>query len=539
MPDVWKAEVSFDAPLVTIPTAAATTGFPAGMNLSFVAGDATHSFMIIYGIREHSIAGPAVEYQSYAEYYWASPGSNDPYQGPGIWNLLTTLTEADGNDGGEWRNNQGTMSITKDESADTISFATPLGTYTTSYVGAPIFDTDSQLRPRAISLESVIPNPFISDQILDVFWFGFWGSKNGVRYMGAPLSAAQPGTWLAWAQSSATTQPATFTNTQTSTREESKIQRLSTDVGAYSTPQAWHRDWNGGDTIQQTVREIDLTYSPEHGVVWAAYTTSAEPETLFLKTSFDDGQSWVDGVVSSVPGQVVTGPNLACFAGMLVAVWDNGTDVVLSISRTFGNTWSIFIPVITPLDNPARPAWPRFIVHPSNGLAYFFFIDNGGNLKLKRSGNFGATFTDAPTPLAVFAGIGNQRIDASVGGDERIRVRFQAVGLEEALWSADYGFAWQAYVSGPLVNVRPQQVFDRRSGLSFHVRWDSGSSQLTAYESADYGASATLTGVVAGGIPEQNADIENLPGGGQIVAYFDNSETFRWKRSFDFAQTWA
>jgi hypothetical protein len=341
----------------------------------------------------------------------------------------------------------GTLSVTKDDTTSTYTWSGPSGSDSLnySYLGGV---TDGELSPDICDMHSgtastgVFPATTVHQTIVDVPWHDFWGSKNGVHIKGANLGSTDRGSWIStfpeplnpWAVSRSGN--VTVTSPDTGTEVVGHIQSDPASGPLADGSALMFREWD--QSVYLTTAgggaAIDMTTAPEHGAIWAAFVYGASADTLRWRRSFDKGVTWAEGTLYTAGGTSNSSPNIAWQAGKLWAVWHNGTDILQSFSRDLGTTWS------TPLALSITGTNPRLIVDAKHGTSFYFYID-GTDLKLVRSGNFGADMIDA-TPISVTAGIGAQTVAAQLASDGSLVVAYIISGTWTQKRSRDYGLTW-------------------------------------------------------------------------------------------------
>jgi hypothetical protein len=546
MADVYRAEVYYQIADGTVPPAASYGAFVDAPELAvtLVARDQTGGntawFSIVLGQRWNA-TGP--QYLGFAECRFGTAYATDDKSFGGT--LLTTLsgTAADFLVGG-------TLVIEKDEAADQVRFTTPVGNYTNALSTLTMQNANAMYGEDLYTHETVNQSLAGTTVVIDAFFRAFWTAKNGIHERGASLAAVQPGVWTdaTWAYVAGEN---IAPKTQTQQTNEDEIRLAWNDTLGIGRTRV-NRHWTGGNTIALFERELDMEKAPEHGIIFRAFAYSATPDILRLQKSFDSANAaavptWSESVIRSgatlIPGQpeVVHSPNIAWFGGKLYAVWGDGENIVQTRSFDLGETWEQLLSIILKSGSD-RAEWPRFIVSREHGLAFYFYRRSAsGNLLLRRSGDFGLTFTEV-APLVVFAGIDDEPFDAFITADGFLRVRFHAGGFLNSYYSADLGVDWTAYEINAADQPRLRSVYDPSSAFTYHVYRDGAGPSLLAYASPDAGVLPTPGfpyGIVVTPADMQTADIEILPDGGNIVSYFSSLEALLSSRSHSFAQSWT
>lgn len=343
----------------------------------------------------------------------------------------------------------GTLTITKDYDAGTVTFVGPLGTQSIDLT-QPAFATmynPTPLRPRGVVERVTIPDPTalfpaltIDDKIR---WYDMIGKENGVPYLTAPLSAAAPGTW--WPVYYTAFDPLVGTSigisfpwtwTQLTAREEIRAQ-VSTIPGmfgfaeyafGYRVFDTWRRLMLAVDSA------LDMTAAREHGPLFAALVYSTAPGVVRFRRTYDTGTSWTETDLYSNPATSNASPTMLWQKGRLYGVWQRDSAIVQSVSPDLGVSWG------TPVTLAISGTNPRALVDPRHGLSFYFFID-AGDLKLRRSANFGTDWIDA-SPITVATSVGAQTVAAEIAADGSLLVSYIASGAWTQVRSKDLGVSW-------------------------------------------------------------------------------------------------
>jgi hypothetical protein len=526
--DVWRAEVRVPAAIVNLPDPSVTATSYADAGFYFLAVDATYTYAIRVFLDRHSSSGGTLfEYRLRVEVTVTHGLTVDFSQ---------TLTAADGQ--GTAAYTAGTqLAIEKDQAEDEIRFTTPLGSVTatpSSWGG----NNNDQMRPNTIGNRLRLRNPILANHQNTVYWSHFWGSQNGVRYMGAPLSADQPGSWTAWATDVVTATPRHDTDfDQETTRFKSE--QSATTAGTYANLlEQWQSQWNGGDAIpRMTLPMIELARSDEHGLIWAAYAKSDYRERLLWRRSHDGGATWTDGIISEIAGQVVRNPCLYWYGPRLVACWTNGASAFQAFSHSLSEHWDGASVIGFDVGSLAEDPRLRVVLDRRHGVAYYFARAADGSLVMMPSFDLGESFGPEVT---IHAAVDDAILDCTISHDSRLHVRFSVGGGYETRTSSNWGTDWSAEDTAVGLGTNPRSTEDPRSGWTFHVNWVALNTSLFAYGDPAFGLVAANFGTPAGpGLSEQVADIEMRPDGVPLVAYFAaGGEVFTTRRSFDYAQNW-
>lgn len=435
MADIYRAEVSWDQVVVTGPTLTATQ-FGSRPALFLSAFDANDQWAIEARMAWNSYdpgGGFVEEYRAQFHFYFAVPG-DDPGNGSLVAGT-SSLLEANGNNGAAYMNG-GTIAIEKDEAADELRFICPLGTVTKTLTSFGALDA-SALKGHAMSHQFVRPE-VDADGSEKAGWHSFFSYKNGMPFRGAAMSSAAPGVWSGWSNTTFGFPAGALMVTddaQEATRYRTKFSYThATDSPRARGSREW-RVWIGGDTVDgAAIQETDMTRAAEHGVIWADYVFGDSMDTLRYRRTFDKGESYETGTIYTQSGTLNNTPNIEWAGGRLFAVWHDGADILQAHSLDMGTTWS------SPVTLSITGTHPRHLIDRQGGLGFYFYID-GGDLKLKRSGDFGQTFLDA-TPISVAAGVGEQTVAAEFGPDGSLLVGWISGMDWEQVRSTDLGRTW-------------------------------------------------------------------------------------------------
>lgn len=536
---VWLAEVHVNPEDSEIPLASAySSGVPLwGFGLR--AAGSSNRFILEVFLRWTNSYGP-VEWETVVN--TRTGATITLFNELGALITLDSHLEGTGQDGAGFRD-PGVLQIEKNGDLGTFTFRTPLGNFggTLASIGE---DTTTPLRVEEIGVLLIAPSPAPSpdpDISMAVRWTSFWSSADGVRFRGAAMTTLQPGTWGAFIN------PTTvgdgdfpFTANQEAGYYFTELSHTEGD-GLDGVRDIRRRPWNGGDAFDFFTRELDQTWAPEHGIVWRLFSTSREPETLFVERSFDNGETWEQFVVDSEPANFPRNPNIVWFAGELYAIWTVESLILLSRSEDFGRNWSEPEPKLafaSLADNPRL----RVCVDPKHGTLYFFMRNLDSELILHRSFDRAVTFRDDPTAVLVFGDCQDFPIDAFAAQDHSIRVRYISGDNRHADVSIDHGSNWVGFeLLVILLDRNWRTTVDWQRGLSYHVAWRPTVPALQAYGSADFGTLELIDqagNTVDDTVAEQTAGISMLADGRQLVSYFDADEVLTEKRSEDFAATW-
>ena len=547
---VWVAEVHYSTTGSLFPDAST---FP-GVNQApdFGVGFRASGNGVSYELRIRMLWSNAggTEWRAQATGLVDTPGGDVFTSSIITYDFTQTVQEATGNDGDAFRDG-GWLRIEKNGDAGTFSFITPLGAFgnTLASVGD---DNTTPLRVEQIGQRHRIPAIDLADSTLSVRWTNFFSLEDGERFRGAAMTALQPGTWNAWVRDAGFGGLSMTFNTS---QENSYYlaEQVNTTADAFANQiDVRTRQWAGGDTVDFFARELDQTWAPEHGIIWRLFSTSSEPEKLFCERTFDNGGTWERFTVNEgetiIPGEMTfpASPSIVWFARILIAVWSDGEHVVQMISHDLGRNWESqsgaglpVAPIVLEEDG-IPPRYPRACVHPSGLLFYFFMRED--TILLRRSGDFGLTFTDGPDERIVVTGVDDEPFDAFCAYDESVRVRYVGGGLRAAYSSQDHGAFWDSFeLINPTLDHRWRSTTDHDIGLTYHVAWRPTVPALQAYASPDFGTLETpdqAGNTVDDTVDEQTAGISMMANGGTLVSYFDFNENLVEKFSLDFAQRW-
>jgi len=535
MADLWRGEVTVPEVVLVQPNPA-TGGavLTALASYEFTCVDtAGRTYRIFVQAEHHSYSGGTLfEYRTRVLTEVSSAG-------PTI-HFTQTLLSADGAGPAAYTGG-GTLVIEKDGNADEVRFTTPLGTVTavpSSWGG----NDNTQMRPSTIRLREGLRNPQLSAHQNTVKWNNFWGSQNGTRYLGAAMSADQPGTFSGFAGTAGTGTPGAVPHQTSFAQEETAYKsEISASLGPVytNTIEDYTNSWTGGDTVPlMTLPAIELARSDQHGVMWAVFTRSAYRDSLFWRRSHDGGLTWTEGTINQSDGQVVRNPNLYWYGARLVANWTDGSFISQASSASLGEHWTLE-PGVLLLASLANNPRLRVVCDRRHGIAYYFVREDSGALVLYRSFDQGLTFADEPLGITIHASVDDAIIDATITQDSRIHVRFQVLGGYETYTSSSWGQWWDAEATAVGLGTNPRSTEDPRSGWTFHVNWVAVNTSLYAYGDPEFGLRPANDNIPAGpGLVEQVADIEMRPDGVPLIAYWDTGEVFAIRRSFDWASTW-
>ncbi len=346
----------------------------------------------------------------------------------------------------------GTLSITKDDVALTVTFTGPYGSQTLNLSdvagalpdGSPGYLNAYPLRCRGMAHEFAIHDPtaFSPAIVVDhqIQWHDMIDSLNGTPYHSVALSTADPGPW--WpifydkfdpVGGGTSSDPSQWTWTQLATREKVEAQQSIVP----SIPFTW--DYPDAFRIFDSFRNLrdvmastpmDLTAMPEHDILFGAW--SPAPNQAFVRRSHDHGHTWSDYAAElTTPAASIS---VQTYAGQVWICYYDGTHIVTQKSYDLGLSWSTPTPVSITGTNP------RLVIAP-DGPQFYFYFDGSGNLLLSRSLDFGVTLFDI-TPIPVAAGLTPQDFGAVMAADRSLVVSFILSGSWTSMRSQDLGNTW-------------------------------------------------------------------------------------------------
>jgi hypothetical protein len=451
MADVWKAELSFDGFTYT-PTPDPAFGRFAqwwvGLEAiclpvadPFPPHNATPDdgdFAIYTGYA----TGGAFRFSGDGAFQYVTMRLGQPDDRPQQWGQPFIISEISGADPALLTAG-GTLSITKDYDANLMTFAGPLGTQTCSLTdidalpGGPYgYNNTTPLRARGYGERLLFPQPTGADPAYDiddqVRYYNLIGRQNGVAYDTVALSAADPGDWWptysdAFLPGFGTISPGLspwWTYTQLSNRQQWRVQVFAAD----------YPDWNAFITYRRRrermpAEAIDMTLSEPTNSVFAAWM--AMPDEIMVRRTENDGSTFTDVMVAtaaldSVCIQVVNSQLWLCYT--------SGGQVYTQQSNDWGASWTAAMPV------PIIGTNARLVISPEG--AQFYFYCAGGDLRLQRSFDQGATLFDA-SPITVAIVVTPQDFGAVMAADRALVVSYIALGTWITRRSRDWGASWE------------------------------------------------------------------------------------------------
>ncbi len=450
MADNWVAEVTVGT--ITHTATAPNTVFADGgapPQYIFAALDSpTNSAPAIrISRRIHSYGGgPTIEYQMYEEHGFANtsgdPGASFVAVGGG------TYQTADGTNGTTFLSG-GTISIEKDETGSQYIWHGILGTTTQAFGGGVIAGelAPDKLRAQNSNIDNLSNplNPFSpivsSGTSLSIPFSNFYGSQNATQIKGATLGSTDRGSWLGgsvgyvpWIVS--ITGSATLPNADTGSEVVAGIDTTSNAPDFAAEYRAWDQSVYLPGMDPGNEAKLDSIHTDEHAIHWLAYVLTGSTDTLSWKRSHDKFVSSSSGTLYSFSGSRNNSPNIAWAFGKLVAIWHDGTNILISFSTDLAETWSAAVALSITGTNP------RLIMNPKTGFAWLFYID-AGKLYVQRSGNFFAEVVDG-SPILVVDPIEKQSITAQLALDDSLVINYVASGSVTQARSTDLGRTWSA-----------------------------------------------------------------------------------------------
>lgn len=335
----------------------------------------------------------------------------------------------------------GLLKIVKDETAGEFQYTGLLGTSSLTFASLGGI-ADGEMSPDLIALASetistgTLFAPVSNATTLTVPFDNFWGSKNGVHIKGADLGSSDRGTWITFAGPPS---PWEVVNTNATLTEPSTATDIVGQIDCPASPSAIARMVRHWDQTVYLIAAggtglLDMTHAREHGSHWAVTVYGTAPETVKVRRTFDKGNSWLEQTLYTAGGTTNKSVSITWYHGRLLTVWQLGTDIVQSVSSDWGNTWG------SPVTLSLSGTNPRHIMDPSGGMGYYFYCV-GSDLKLSRSGNYGASFLDA-SPILVASAIGAQTVAAQFGPDGSLIVGYIIAGVWTQVRSTDMGASW-------------------------------------------------------------------------------------------------
>lgn len=429
---VYRTEASFDGIAITGPTLTAAE-FGTRPSVYISAYDDSSVWALEARQAFHSFGSSPVIFERRAEFhaYFNVTFNGDPALGTFV-SGGSSIVQADGNNGAAIAAGF-TMAIEKDEALDQLRFVTPLGTLTKTLSSFGSLDA-SPLRMDSMAHQFIRSNTG-ADGSSQWDWFNFYSKNAGVNFRGAALSAVKPGVWSGLTDvtfGSPVGPIANSANSQETTRYRTRMTYAAADGARSGGSRQW-RLWTGGDTVDagpSTASLLDMTRAPEHGTLWAAVTYQADLGVVNVRRSFDSAETWTDATAYSAGGTSNNSLSVNWHAGRVWLTWYDGSSILQSSSFDLGVSWG------TPVTLAITGTNPRHLVSPQ-GLSWYFVVD-GGNLVVYRSGDFGQTFLDG-SPILVVAGVETQTVSAEIMPNGALVVGYIAASAWTQVTSLDWG----------------------------------------------------------------------------------------------------
>jgi hypothetical protein len=247
----------------------------------------------------------------------------------------------------------GVLAIEKDEAADEVRWITPLGTETRTLSGFGALNS-APLRPSLLTLRFARSEPLTQDSQATVKWGEFFGRRDGSLFIGAHMSANDPGAWLP-----ESVIPADATAIPRDNGQETSVYRMRfVYAAAIDNPKAAvtneTREWDGGDNIFYSPGlGVEAAVCPISGFLYTVRSPGLNPNTIVFGRSVDGGATIAEAIIHSAPDdkEQFGIPSLAVdAAGLIVATWvstllDSIFEVVAvrrstRQSEDFGATWT-------------------------------------------------------------------------------------------------------------------------------------------------------------------------------------------------------
>lgn len=435
-----------------------------------------------------------------------------------------------------------TLAIQKDTVEDTVSWTTPLGSQTRALSG--FNNDDSILRPSCHGAGIGIVGLENTDHGSEAEFRDFFGYVDCVKFLGAALTAADPGVWTATSQytgpSSGVFIP--FTETQNVGTYEWVYTH---DAPTVDHTQTRHmRCWNGGDNITgATPAGMDAVVHPMSGTLLVAIVEAEEMDKLSVLRSTNDGASFSTVVVKDEAGLMFEDPSILVTPDNTVYLFHNDGQrgrISYSYSRNDGLTWEhshynvvdLFTGEPTVLDKPRF----RCDLH---GRVWGFWNSTTTAQLVGQGypvvGGDPLTAVFAESALTEF-----ERPDLYFTSRSDLRVRFRHSATGRVKGSANWGYAWATIVDSRPGEVRQASVTDWERGLTFHLSQETPGLAIRSGVSTDGGETfvSALAGVVVSGVEAQYAALA-LGHRGQLFALVLNAGVFTCYRSENLGVTWA
>ncbi len=435
---VWRVEANFSGSAGSITASLGPTGtsfgnsFGAGYGITASDGD-KQLYLCHVMVHDVEVSSPPV-----ANYHSRAvagvlpvmplanlfPLARTPWLGDHLFDLL---------DGGAAFGMGGLFAIEKDTSTGDLRFITPMGTWNTSCADEGLL-TNSQIRPLSVGIwlraaEYNFPPMTTPQQSVDMTYQDFYGRLNGSIISGAHVSSADPGIWMAWAESDDFSPSIDLTTMQNAGDYDANLKLPMQDLTTFgSIEDAWYREFNGPDVMPMSTTDMGTAF--EHGVLWRA---AANADLVLIERSFDGGHSWEMFVVFTDPLATNSSPTVNWYNHRLAVTWYDGTNIKEAHSVNGGETWGM------PITIPFTGTHPRRLTDITGGGSFYFYFDSGPNLLVVVTYDNGGSYDG---PFTVAAGLTAQQIDAEFSPDGSIVASYFVAGVWTQKRSRDLGVTW-------------------------------------------------------------------------------------------------
>lgn len=414
---------------------------------------------------------------------------------PNTWSLISGTSSLPSGNTDTSFPSLSTLSITKDFDNDLVIWDTPLGTQSRPLSG--FVSDNTRLRPGCFGDGIVGGNAAVDHEAHATFmhWYGY---ENGAPYLGAEMTGADPGVWLATTQY--TTGAGTpWPNTDVQAADGYTMGFAST---AGSGPYIWTRRlrcWNGGDnlTVVNPNFRVDMTKSRISGEIALAAVMPEDPSQLWFWWSDDDGKTLNPVSVEHVPRNNYRHPNIISFPDGSLALFFLKIEpnlVYLDRSRNGGRTWTGDPNhyLLSPLGNIAGL---RVRLDPTGQLLYFLYIDkSNGRLQLSRFGALGDSVVGIGTTLVDTGVVNYDQPDLywDEAGNVYASYAAGATGIPVLVRSTDLGQTWSPAATFSTIAER-RRSSSQLFGLTAHSYQDQPSSFITVEVSENGGIAPLYT----------------------------------------------